>query len=151
MKVEKDYEDLLGLLRKYKVRYCIVGAYAVAFYGRPRYTKDMDILVEPTVENARRMVKALNDFGFASLKLKEKDFAKKGNVIQLGYEPVRVDILTSLKGVPFETLWKKKRLGSYGRHRVFFIGKNELMRNKKLSGRKQDLADLEALKKSKSF
>lgn len=151
MKVEKDYEDLLGLLNKYKVRYCVVGAYAVAFYGRPRYTKDLDILIEPAAENAKRIVKALKAFGFASLKLKEGDFTKKGNMIQLGYEPVRVDILTSIKGVPFSALWKKKRLGKYGRHRVYFIGKNELIRNKRLSGRKQDMADLEVLlKKSRS-
>ena len=146
MKVERDYEDLLGSLNKHKVRYCIVGAYAVAFYGYPRYTKDMDILVEPTLENAKRVVEALKAFGFGSLKLTAEDFIREGNIIQLGYEPVRVDILTSITGVSFKDLWKEKRAGKYGRQRVFFIGKDALVRNKKLSARKQDLADLDALK-----
>ena len=147
MKVEKDFEDLLKLFNKHKVRYCIVGAYAVAFYKRPRYTKDLDILVEPTPENAKRIVQALKAFGFGSLKLKEEDFIKKGNIIQLGYEPVRVDLLTSIKGGPFKKIWETKRTGTYGQSRVFFIGKQALMRNKRLTGRQQDLADIEVLSK----
>lgn len=149
MKVEKDYEELLELFNRYKVRYCIVGAYAVAFYERPRYTKDLDILVEPTLENAKRIIKALDAFGFGSLKLTEGDFTKKGNIIQLGYEPVRVDLLTSIKGAPFKKIWETRQVGTYGRRRVFFIGKNELMRNKKLTGRRQDLADIEVLSKKR--
>ncbi|OGX03081.1 MAG: hypothetical protein A3G87_09505 [Omnitrophica bacterium RIFCSPLOWO2_12_FULL_50_11] len=146
MKVEKDYVELLELFNKHNVRYCIVGAYAVAFYGRPRYTKDLDILIEPVPDNARRLVKALDAFGFKSLKLKEEDFTKKGNMIQLGYEPIRIDLLTSLRGFSFASLWKKKRVGKYGKHRVLFSGKDDLIRNKKLSGRNQDLADLEVLR-----
>lgn len=148
MKVEKDYEDFLRLLNKNKVRYCIVGAYAVAFYSRPRYTKDLDILAEPTLENAKKIIQALNAFGFSSLKLSEKDFIKKGNVIQLGYEPLRIDLLTSIKGLSFEEVWRKRKVGPYGREKVNFIGKNELMINKKKSRRKQDEADLEVLRKA---
>lgn len=77
MKTQKDYEELLELLNKHKVKYCIVGSYAVAFYSRPRYTKDIDILIEPTPENAGKILKALNEFGFGSLKLSEKDFTEK--------------------------------------------------------------------------
>jgi predicted nucleotidyltransferase len=119
VKIEKDYEELLRLLNKNKVKYCIVGAYAVAFYARPRYTKDMDIFVEPTVENGKRIVNALNEFGFQSLKLKKDDFSQKGMIIQLGYEPVRIDIITSIEGCTFEEVWKERQAGTYGEEKVF--------------------------------
>ena len=99
MKVEKDYEDLLRLFNKHNVKYCIVGAFAVAFYARPRYTKDMDILIEPSSENARNILNALEDFGFGSLPLSEEDLTEPGQIIQLGYEPVRIDIITSIEGM----------------------------------------------------
>jgi hypothetical protein len=124
-----------------------VGAYAIAFYGRPRYTKDMDIFVEPSIENGRRIVTALNRFGFGSLKLTERDFSQKGNIIQLGYEPIRVDIITSLKGCSFTEVWKNRMAGRYGRERVFFIGLKELIKNKKAVGRSQDREDLKILLK----
>ena len=101
MRLEKDFEKLLGLFNKHNVRYCIVGAYAVAFYATPRYTGDMDILVEPNIENGRKVIEALKEFGFSSLKLKESDFAKEEVIIQLGYAPVRVDLLTSIDGCKF--------------------------------------------------
>lgn len=145
MKVEKDYEDLLRLLNRHKVRYCIVGAYAVAFYARPRYTKDMDILVEPDLENGRRIVKALNEFGFQSLGLKEEDFSQRGMIIQLGYEPVRVDIITSIEGCTFQEIWKNKQVGTYGEEEVFFISIDELIKNKKISKRRQDKVDVDIL------
>ena len=145
MRVEKDYEDLLRLLNKHSVRYCIVGAYAVAFHAKPRYTKDMDILIEPTIENGKRVVKALNEFGFQSLELKEEDFSRKGRIIQLGYEPVRVDIITSIEDCSFEEVWKNKAVGTYGEEEVFFIGIDELIKNKKASKRKQDKVDLDIL------
>ena len=109
MKVEKDYEDLLRLFNKNKVKYFIIGAYAVAFYAMPRYTKDIDILVEPDIRNGERIIKALREFGFKSLKLSAKDFAKKGSIIQLGYEPIRVDIITSIPRVNFKEIWKNKK------------------------------------------
>jgi hypothetical protein len=127
------------------VRYCITGSYAVAFYAKPRYTKDIDILVEPSRENAERVVKALCDFGFDSLGLKEEDFIREKRIIQLGYEPVRIDILTSIEGVSFSDVWKNREKGFYGKEEVFFIGKKELIENKKTSDRKQDAADLEVL------
>jgi hypothetical protein len=108
MRIEKDYEDLLRLLNCHKVKYCIVGAYAVAFHKKPRYTKDIDVLVEPSIENAKRIIKVLIEFGFESLGLKEEDFTKTGNIIQLGYEPIRVDIMTSITGVDFNEVWANK-------------------------------------------
>jgi len=147
MKVEKDYEDLLRLFNKNKVKYCIIGAYAVAFYGRPRYTKDMDILIEPEVKNAEKIVKALDEFGFKNCGLQVKDFTEKGRIIQLGYEPIRVDIITSILRVDFEDIWKNKKKGVYGSQKVFFIALKDLIKIKKISNRKQDKVDLEILKR----
>ena len=145
MKVEKDYEELLRLFNKYKVRYCIIGAYAVAFHAIPRYTKDMDILVEPSIENGKSIVGALNEFGFESLNLSEEDFSQRDKIIHLGYEPVRVDIIPSIDGCTFKEVWDGKTLGTYGNEKVYFIGINELTKNKKASKRKQDEADLDIL------
>ena len=149
MKVEKDYEELLKLLNKHKVKYCIIGAYAVAFYAKPRYTKDMDIFVERSPENSEKIVSALNDFGFKRLKLSEEDFCRKGRIIQLGYEPVRIDIITSIEGSRFKDVWKNKVTGTYGDEKVFFIGIDELIKNKQCSKRPLDKIDLDLLMKAK--
>jgi len=145
MRTEKDFEELLKLFNKNKVRYCIIGAYAVGIYGAPRYTKDMDLLVEPDVENAQRIIKALTEFGFKSLGLKEKDFIQKGKIIQLGYEPVRIDLITSIKSCDFQEVWENKTIGAYGKQKAFFIGFDELIKNKQKSGRKQDNVDVSIL------
>jgi hypothetical protein len=147
MRVEKDFEGLLKLLNKHRVRYCIVGAFAVGFYGYPRYTKDMDILIEPSLKNAQKIIKALTEFGFRSLKLTPEDFSKKGIIIQLGYEPVRVDLVSSIKGCSFSRIWKNRTTGRYGEEKVFFIGLQELIKNKKMVNREQDRLDLKLLLK----
>lgn len=150
MKVEKDYEELFKLFKKHSVRYCIIGSYAVAFYARPRYTKDIDVLIEPSVDNSGRVVRALTEFGFESLALSAADFRKKGNIIQLGNEPVRVDILTSLKGCSFAHAWKHKETAKYGQEAVYFISLEDLIRLKKISNRPQDRADLISLLETKN-
>ena len=145
MKTEKDYEEFLELLNKHNVRYCVVGAFALAFHARPRYTKDMDILVEPTTDNAERLLIALDEFGFGSLNLAVEDFSTQGNIIQLGYEPVRIDIISSIKGLEFSDIWESRVQGPYGKQTVNFIDRQNLIRSKKLSKRAQDKADLELL------
>lgn len=145
MRVEKDFEELLELLNKHRVKYCIVGAFAVGFYGYPRYTKDMDILIEPSLKNGQKIVKALVEFGFRSLNLLPEDFSKKGRIVQLGYEPVRVDLVTSIKGCNFSQVWGKRTIGEYGKQKAFFIGLQELIKNKKMVNRHQDHLDLELL------
>lgn len=144
-RVEKDYEEFLRLLKRHNVRYCIVGAYAVAYHAIARYTKDMDIFVEPSEENAKRLVMAIEEFGFRGLT--EKDFTKPGVVVQLGYEPVRIDIVTSIDGCTFEEVWNNRVAGRYGDVEVYFIGLHELLKNKKASGRRQDELDIEILTK----
>lgn len=145
MKTEKDYEEFLELLNKHDIRYCIIGAFALAFHARPRYTKDMDILVEATTDNAKRLLAALREFGFGSLNLSVEDFSSKGNIIQLGYEPVRIDIITSIKGLEFADIWESRIQGPYGKQTVNFIDRQNLIRSKKLSNRAQDKADLDLL------
>jgi hypothetical protein len=147
MRVEKDFEELLRLFNKHHVKYCIVGAFAVGFYGYPRYTKDIDILVEPSLTNGLKITKALREFGFSGLDINPEDFSRKGAIIQLGYEPVRVDIINLIKGASFKQIWAHKTTGPYGRQKVFFIGLQELIKSKEMVGRKQDFADLELLLK----
>ena len=148
-KTEKDYEDLLRLFNKYKVKYCIVGAFAVAFHAVPRYTKDMDIFVEANPRNAKKIVSALKEFGFLSLKLTEGDFSKPGKTVQLGYEPVRLDLLTRIDGCAFDRVWKHRKTGVYGKEKVYFPSVEDLVENKRISGRPQDRIDLQTLKKLK--
>jgi hypothetical protein len=105
----------------------------------------MDILVEPSPENARKILEALQEFGFSSLPLSEEDFTEPGQIIQLGYEPVRIDLFTPVKGIDFQEIWKNRALGQYGRQQVFFIGFNDLVSLKRDAGRSQDRADLEVL------
>jgi len=146
-KIQKDFEELLACFNKHRVKYCLVGAYAVAFHSIPRYTKDMDVFVEASPENAKKIMSALREFGFSSSGLGEDDFARPGKTVQLGYEPVRVDIVTSIDGCRFDTVWKHRKAGSYGRVRVFFIGLEDLLKNKRVSNRGQDQLDLATLKK----
>ena len=145
MKTEKDYEEFLELLNKHNVRYCVIGAFALAFHARPRYTKDMDILIETTTDNAKRLLMALDEFGFGSLNLAVKDFSTQGNIIQLGYEPVRIDIITSIEGLDFTDIWKSRIQGPYGKQTINFIDRQNLIRSKRLSNRAQDKVDLKLL------
>lgn len=146
METQKDFEDLLRLLNKHKVRYCIIGAYAVAFYARPRYTKDLDVFIAADINNGKQIMEALREFGFESLDLSANDFTKKGEIVQLGYEPIRIDFLTSIEGCSFDEVWKHKKEGQYGEEKVYFISKEDLIKNKKATKRKQDQVDLDLLK-----
>jgi len=145
MEIQKDFRDLLKLLNAHKVEYLIVGAYALAFHGAPRYTGDMDIFVKPDSENAQHIMAALNDFGFGSVELSAADFEIEDKIVQLGFPPVRVDIVTSLTGVSWEEAISGKVEGIYGDVPVYYIGREEFISNKRRLGRKKDLADLEAL------
>jgi hypothetical protein len=117
----------------------------LAFHAKPRYTKDIDILIDSSRENAQNLLKALTDFGFGSLDLRVEDFTQEGAIIQLGYEPVRIDILTSIKGLDFSEVWRQRIKGPYGSQTVNYIDRDNLIRSKKLSNRTQDQADIELL------
>ncbi|MFA7464045.1 MAG: hypothetical protein WCY54_03250 [Syntrophales bacterium] len=137
--------DLFALFNAHKVDYIVIGAYALAHYGVPRYTGDMDILVRADENNAQGILEALNDFGFGALGLKQSDFSRPEQVIQLGTAPVRIDIVTSITGVSWEEASAGKTEGNYGGVKVFYLGRNQFISNKRALGRKKDLADLEAL------
>ena len=151
MKVEKDYEEFLSLFNKHKVKYCIIGAFAVAFYAKPRYTKDIDILVEPCNDNAQKILKVLKEFGFGDLSISQDDLTAEGNILQLGYEPLRIDLLTKLEGFLFQDIWKNRMAGEYGSERVYFIGLDDLIRNKKQSDRPTDRIDIDLLEKARTI
>ena len=149
MEIYPDFKELLELFNAQRVEYVIVGAHALAFHGAIRATKDLDIYVHPTAENASRIIAALDVFGFGSTGLRAGDFAKPDQVVQLGFPPVRIDLMTSIDGVTWEQAIAGKSAGDYGGTPVWFIGRNEFIANKKAMGRLQDLADAERLEGDK--
>jgi len=149
METQSDYKELFELLNANAVSYVIVGAYALAFHGFPRHTGDIDILVEPTTANARRILDALKTFGFGNVGLSEDDFTRD-QVVQLGQPPLRIDFMTAIEGVPWADALASRVPGNYGGVPIWYLGRDELIRNKKATGRLQDLADIETLKKSQS-
>ncbi len=145
MRLPKDLREFIGLLNSHKVDYVLVGAYAMGYYARPRYTEDIDLLVRASPENAARLEGVIQAFGFHSLGLTAKDFQSEGRVVQLGLPPNRIDILTSITGVSFEEAWQGRVSGELDGQPVPFLSKDCLIRNKKATGRGKDLEDLKRL------
>lgn len=146
MVLNPDFKEFLQLLNDNQVRYLVTGGYAVAFHGYPRYTKDLDIWIELSRDNAQKLIAALNEFGFASLGLSEQDFLEPGTVIQLGHPPNRIDLLTTVTGVDFETCYRSRIVIRVDDSDVNFIDLDNLRKNKQAVGRPQDLADLDNLR-----
>ena len=145
MEVQPDFRELLALLNEHKVEYLIVGGYALAFHGAPRFTGDIDIFVRPDVENASRVLIALAAFGFRFPNLTAADFESPNKVVELGVPPVRIDIITSISGVSWEEAEAGKEPGNFGDVPVAYIGRQQYIANKRAAGRRKDLADIEAL------
>jgi hypothetical protein len=145
MEIQQDFRDLLVLFNSNKVEYIIVGGYALAFHGAPRYTGDIDIYVKPDTGNAEQIMTALDEFGFGSVGLAAADFVKPGQVVQLGVPPVRIDIITSIGGVSWDEAFAGRVAGRYGDVDVHYLGRTQFIQNKRSVGRKKDLADIEAL------
>jgi len=145
MEIHNDFKELLELFNKHKVEYLVVGGYALAFHGAPRFTGDIDLFIRSVSENAKRILEALDEFGFGSLDLSEDDFTKPGKIIQLGVPPIRIDIITSLSGVSWEKANVNKVSGQYDQTPVYFINRQDFIANKKATGRKKDAADIEAM------
>ena len=141
----RDFKEFIQFLNDNRVHYLIVGGYAVAVHGHPRYTKDIDIWIEINPENAANLLRALEQFGFGSLGLELQDFLTPDQIIQLGYPPNRIDLLTSIDGVNFADCYSSKLEITIDNIIVNFIDLENLKKNKKASGRLQDLADLENL------
>ncbi|MFL6500023.1 MAG: hypothetical protein ACJ8LL_04825 [Candidatus Udaeobacter sp.] len=145
MALSKDWREFLESLNFRGVDYVIVGAQSLAFHGRPRYTGDLDILVRPSLDNARLVLALLNEFGFEQSNFKETDFLQPEQTIQLGRVPNRINLLTSLTGVTTDEAFDTKVSAIIDGVPVFILGKGTLIRNKRAVGRPQDLADLAAL------
>jgi Nucleotidyl transferase of unknown function (DUF2204) len=145
METQPDFRELLALFNAHHVEYLIVGGYALAFHGAPRFTGDLDIFVKPDTANAQRILTALAAFGFASVGLTSSDFERPNQVVQLGVPPVRIDLLTSITDVSWDEAWAGRTAGNYGDMPVDYIGREQFIANKRATGRTKDLADLEML------
>ena len=142
----QDFREFIELLIKHNAEYLIVGGYAVGIHGHPRYTGDLDIWLNPSPHNAELILKAVNEFGFSSYGLMQTDFTKPGNVVQLGYPPLRIDLLTEIDGVTFEECFLNRKEVTIEDLKVNFIGYHDLLKNKKESGRPRDIDDIDNLK-----
>ena len=144
--LSRDFKEFVELLESGSVEYLIVGGYALAAHGHPRYTGDLDIWLRITPDNIDRVLHALDSFGFGSLGLKVSDFEQPQTVIQLGYPPGRIDLLTGVDGVDFDDCYARRMTVELAGLHLPFIGLEDFKANKKASGRLQDLADLESLR-----
>ena len=143
--LNKDFKEFIELLNENNVGYLVVGGYAVAFHGHPRYTKDLDVWIDLSPDNADKILNALKQFGFGSLGLKPDDFLEDGQIIQLGYPPNRIDILTTLTDLKFADCYKARVEAKIQGLQINFIDIDNLKKNKRATGRPQDLVDAENL------
>jgi hypothetical protein len=143
--LSKDFKEFVELLNSNAVEYLIVGGYALAVHGQPRYTGDLDIWLGTDMENIERLLKALSQFGFGSLGLKASDFQEPGAMIQLGYPPVRIDLLTSIDGVAFTDAYARRQVVTIAGLQLPILSLDDFKANKRASGRPKDIADLESL------
>lgn len=147
MILAQDFEDFIKLLNKHTVEYMVVGGYALAFHGKPRHTGDLDIWIGISEENAKKMLWVVKDFGLRSLRFTVEDFLREGFITQIGYPPLRIDILNSIDGVKFSEAYKNRQIIDLDGLPVIYIGLNEFIQNKQASGRERDLSDIKELQK----
>ena len=145
MQLDRDFKEFVSLLNARSVRYLVVGGYAVAVHGLPRYTGDFDAWIWLSEENAQKVLGVLEEFGFGGFDITEEDFTREDSVVQLGYPPHRIDLLTSISGVTFEDAWSRRLNVEIEGEVVGFIGREDLITNKRAVGRPQDLADVARL------
>jgi hypothetical protein len=145
MALRQDWKEFIELLNSHHVEYVLVGAFAVSYHATPRNTGDIDFLIRPTVENAERMLLVLQQFGFGSLGITVEDLIKPGQFVQLGYVPGRIDLLNQISGVETEAIWEHRVHGTLQGLSVAYIGRAELIANKRATGRGKDIDDLKAM------
>ncbi len=147
--MNSDFKDLLRIFAEKQVEYLIVGAYAVIHYTQPRYTKDIDLWIRPSLENAERVARAFYQFGLPLVEVTQEDFASEGLQYVVGVSPCQIDFLTSLPGMPdFEASWETRSTGSVDGIPIHYLGKADLICAKQTAGRPQDLADLDELRRA---
>lgn len=145
MNIHDDFEEFLRLLNSESVDYVIVGGYAVAYHGYIRTTQDLDILFANNKDNIEKICRAMIHFGFTEQAFDATDFSEPGSIIRMGVPPVRIELINEISGVTFDEVWITKVTGKYGTVSVFYIGKQELLKNKKAAGRPKDVADIDEL------
>lgn len=145
MATNPDFVDLLSALSVERADFIVVGAHAVMTYAEPRYTKDLDIWVRPTADNAARVLRALERFGAPLFDLSADDLSAAGTVFQMGIAPNRIDILTSIDAVDFDGAWSRRRQTTYGGIPIAVLSLDDLLVNKRAAGRPQDLLDVDSL------
>ncbi len=145
MDLAPDFDEFIECLNVHGVEFVIVGAYALAFHGAPRFTGDLDVLIRPTLTNAGRLLKALDAFGFAVAPLTPEKIADPRRMLQMGVPPVQIHVMSTISGVNWDEVWADRLEGPLGRHRVAFLGRDTFLRNKRAAARPKDLADIDAL------
>ena len=149
--MNQDYKDLIAVFNEHGVEYIVVGAHALAAHGHVRATKDLDIWIRPSSDNAQRVMAALQSFGAALYDLTDKDLSSPGTVFQMGVPPVRIDVITAIDGVEFEEAWVSRVETTFAGRSASVLSREHLIKNKKASGRTQDLADVEWLESHRSL
>jgi len=148
MTLAKDFEDFVKLLNQHEVEYMVVGGYALALHGKPRHTGDLDIWINVSENNAERMIRVLKDFGLSSMSFTKEDFLKPGYMSQIGYPPLRIDILNTIDGIKFKDAAKNMNsIEVEDDYKINYIGLKDFVKNKQATGRIQDLADIKEIKK----
>jgi uncharacterized nucleotidyltransferase DUF6036 len=147
MQANRDFKDLFAELNARSVEFLVVGAHALAAHGYVRATKDLDVWVRPATANAERVIAALQGFGAPTHGVTSADFATPGVTFQIGVAPVRIDIITAVDGLTFEPAWERRVASDYGGEPVFVLSREDLIVNKRASGRPQDLVDIAELER----
>jgi len=151
MLTSPDFKELLKIFEKYKIRYLVVGGYAVMKYSEPRFTKDLEIFITTDQDNANNVYTALKEFGAPLEDLTSEDFAHKGYFYQMGRPPLRVDIMMSIPGIDFDEAWENREVVELDDLTIYFISRSDLIRAKEASARPQDMIDIDKLKKAEQL
>lgn len=151
MLTSPDFKELLKLFEKHKIRYLIVGGYAVMKYSEPRFTKDLDLFIATDQDNAKSVYLALKEFGAPLENLTSDDFVHEGYFYQMGRPPMRVDIMMSIPGIKFDVAWQNREVVELGDLKLFFISRSDLIKAKKASGRPQDHIDVDKLREAEQL
>jgi hypothetical protein len=145
MDLAPDFDEFFSSLIAHGVEFLVVGAYALAYHGAPRFTGDIDVFVRPTLDNAVRLLSALEAFGFPTDALRPEDLIDPDRIVQMGVEPIQIHVMSAISGVSWDEAWAGHGTGRCGSNDLAFLGRRDFLRNKRASGRLKDLADIEAL------
>jgi hypothetical protein len=145
MDLAPDFDEFIASLTAHGVEFVIVGAYALAFHGAPRFTGDLDVLVRPTTENASRLLAAVRSSGFPVAELQPQDIVTSSRMLQIGVEPIQIHVMSAISGVSWDEAWRDRAMGPCGRQVAAFLGRSTFLQNKRAAARPKDLADIDAL------